>query len=198
MPKAAKIRQKTMNKLLYLHGFNSSADSKKAQQFKAFINKRYGAEFLICPDLADEPNDAITQLENILKHESVGGIIGSSLGGFYALWLANTFNKKAVLVNPAIQPWKLLTDHLGIQTNYYRDHQWLLTQNIVDQLNQYEVSSLTPPKNIRIYLQTDDDTCPYQQAVNAYPDCEFIIEQGGSHSFDGFERHFDSIVNFFS
>src|SRR5688572_11148594 len=105
--------------LIYIHGFNSSALS-----FKAALLRRRMAELrrtheLWCPELPHRPSEAIALLEDFIaghRDESVA-LLGSSLGGFYATWLAERHALKAVLVNPAMRPYALLESFVGPQTN---------------------------------------------------------------------------------
>ncbi len=45
-------------------------------------------------------------------------LVGSSLGAYYSIYLANKYKLKAVLINPAIYSYKTL-DKIGIAVNYY-------------------------------------------------------------------------------
>ncbi len=45
-------------------------------------------------------------------------------------------------------------------------------------------------------LQTGDETLDYKEAIEKYPDCPSIVEQGGSHEFSEFERYLDKILSF--
>jgi predicted esterase YcpF (UPF0227 family) len=50
-------------------------------------------------------------LENSIKlmkpHYDIN-LVGSSLGGFYSLYLSNKYNLKAILINPSITPHRTL------------------------------------------------------------------------------------------
>ena len=187
-----------MNNLLYIHGFNSSSLSYKAQQLKAWLANTHPTVNFICPDLPDQPHRAIAVLEQQLSSSPDCALIGSSLGGFYALYLAEKYQLPAVMVNPAIKPWLLLQNYLGQQHNYHRDHHWLLDRQTVEQLKAYDVAEPSAPHLLRLYLQTGDETLDYQVAANRYPSIMQIIEIGGDHSFTHFERHFDDIAKFFN
>ena len=88
--------------LLYLHGFNSSPDSAKAKIFQSFVKKKKSKSLLV-PDLPISPKETILLLEEIIKaHKKEVSLIGSSLGGFYAAYLAEKYKLKSVLINPVI------------------------------------------------------------------------------------------------
>src|SRR5439155_22662515 len=92
--------------IVYLHGFNSSPQSAKAQYLKRYLDERgKGAEF-VCPQLPHGPDLALGVVEAEMAQQSKERItlIGSSLGGFYATWLAEKQDVRAVLINPAISP----------------------------------------------------------------------------------------------
>ena len=96
---------------LYIHGFNSSPASTKARQLEARLEALgRGAEFA-CPALSHRPREAMRQLEALMQGHAPESVtlVGSSLGGFYATWLAERHGCRAVLVNPAITP------HMGLR-----------------------------------------------------------------------------------
>ena len=89
--------------IIYIHGFASCGFGSKAQKFKEYFE-----EEIITISLPTIPNLAIDTLEQIIefslnKDENVY-LIGSSLVGFYSLYLANKYDLKAVLINPAVNP----------------------------------------------------------------------------------------------
>ena len=93
-----------MTKILYLHGFSSCGKGNKSLALQAY----FGAENVIAVDLPPSPIDAINTIEEILGASHFDLLIGSSLGGFYATYLAEKYQMKAVLVNPSTQPWETL------------------------------------------------------------------------------------------
>ncbi|MCF2859007.1 esterase YqiA [Pseudoalteromonas sp. SMS1] len=178
-------------KVIYIHGFNSSEKSFKAVQFGEFCRAR--CEYII-PRLHFDPRIAMLQLEQLIDQDCA--LIGSSLGGFYATHLSERFGLKAVVVNPAVRPDKLLWDYLGTQYNPYQDIHYELTEEHVFALQQMYVKQLTTPSNIMLLQQTGDEVLPYQEAVAYYCECPSKIEFGGDHSFMNFERHFNRLANF--
>ena len=96
--------------VIYLHGFGSAGFGEKAQKFLEYFEDE-----MITPTLSTVPVLAIATLEQIIEAFINRGIkvslIGSSLGGFYALYLANKYDLKAVLINPAVTPWITTDDY---------------------------------------------------------------------------------------
>ncbi|RBQ32074.1 esterase [Arcobacter sp. FW59] len=184
--------------IIYIHGFASSGFGGKAQKFKEYFEDE-----IITISLPTIPNLAIDTLEQIIefslnKEEKVF-LIGSSLGGFYSLYLANKYYLKAVLINPAVNPWGTLHRYEGVEfvTNYYDNSRFEFTQNHIKSLKNYEVNFIENPKNFITLLQKDDEVLDFSEAANKLENSELIIEEGGNHSFDGIERYFRKINSFF-
>ena len=183
--------------IVYLHGFNSSPASGKARQLGehlAAIGR--GADYL-CPALANSPREAIAQVEAALAtHVGPVTLVGSSLGGFYATHLAEKHGWKAVLVNPAVHTHLLLRSALGPQKNWHTGETWELTEAHLAELAAMDVPTVTRPERYLLLAQTGDAVLDYRDAVAYYAGAKQIIEDGGDHGFAGFERHFQTILDF--
>jgi len=188
-----------MNKILYLHGFNSSPDSRKARVLHDYMERTGLSDRIDIPEIPPVPADAIELLqqhaEEIIKQYTLS-LVGSSLGGFYATWLAEKYNCPAVLINPAIRPHQILSKYLGENTNYYTAESWVLDEVHINQFYELYIEKISHPHRYLLMLQTGDETLDYREAVEKYAGCPSIIEQGGSHEFSGFERHLDKILEF--
>ena len=182
--------------LIYIHGFGSSGFGGKAMIFK----EQYEEEVLL-PSLSYVPSLAINTLEQLIefliKDKKSVNLIGSSLGGYYAIYLANKYNIKAVLINPAVKPYKTL-DKLGMATNYFDMSSFEVTHEHLNFLKTLDVDEIKNQKNFMLLLQKGDDLLDYKEASNKLPDSVLNIEDGGSHTYDGIQRHFESIKKFFS
>jgi predicted esterase YcpF (UPF0227 family) len=82
--------------ILFLHGLESKlSDPKRA------ILETYGK--VIAPDLEYKSNPNVIQnLYDEYHHQNINAIIGSSMGGFTAYYLANSLGISALLYNPAL------------------------------------------------------------------------------------------------
>ena len=97
------------NAILYLHGFNSSPKSEKANETLAYFQAHHPDILVLVPQLSVYPLEAIEQIKTLVaEHQAnLAGVIGSSLGGYLATWVAETYGIKAVLINPAVKPFEL-------------------------------------------------------------------------------------------
>jgi len=182
--------------LLYIHGLNSSAMSKKATQLAELMTHLGLAEQLRVPELHHHPRQAIAQLEAAIKE--LGGrplLVGSSLGGYYATHLAERHGLKAVLINPAVNPHQLFDGFLGTQTNLYTGETWELTHDHVAALAELEVPAPQDPQRIQVWLQTGDETLDYRRAQAFYQACALRIEAGGDHGFQGFAQKMPTLLS---
>lgn len=184
--------------LIYIHGFNSGAASAKAELTRRYLAAELpGVEFL-APTLSNYPDDSYQQLERCIADQGVRQItlVASSLGGFFATVLAQHFDLKAVLVNPVVNPHRLMKQYLGGQRHAISGERYCLTAQHVAFVRSLALSQLTATQNLLIMLQAGDEVLDHRQAARYYQHCQQIIEPGGNHSFQGFEHYLPAIVDF--
>lgn len=191
--------------LIYIHGFNSSPASFKASLLKKFATRNHVSDRLHIPFVPAEPVRAIEILKNLVEthisdkqrreHQPVC-LIGSSLGGYYATWLAEQYDCRAVLINPAVRPYELFEDYLGLNTNLYTGEKYELTMEHINQLRELEVETISKPDRYLLLLQTGDEVLDYKLAMEKYAAVPSIVEEGGSHEFAGFDRHLETVLAF--
>lgn len=186
----------TVTRLLYIHGFNSSPASLKAELLRQHFAAHNMSERLCVPALPYSPVAAIELLEHELARHPDTALVGSSLGGFYATWLAERHALKAVLVNPAVRPWKLLDKSTGIQHNYHSGAAWELLPEWVTSLQQFAVTTPMRPQNLLLLTQTGDTTLNWQDGWQLYHDCHLYRGLGGNHGFADFDAFIPMILRF--
>ena len=183
--------------ILYIHGFNSSSASFKAKVLQQQLAGS-GVEF-VAPDLSHWPLQAIAQLEAaIAQAKEAVTLVGSSLGGYYATWLAEKHGLKAVLINPAVRPDELLPEFLGPNRNLYTGESYDLTLRHLDELRQLAVSAITRPERYLLIVGTEDEVLDYRQALDFYAGARHIVVEGGDHGLSNFADHVGSIRDFAS
>ncbi len=182
--------------LLYLHGFNSARSSHKAQVLQTHLNSLgRGAEFF-APDLPHRPAQAIALVESLLAQlPRKPTLVGSSLGGYYATGLAERHDLQAVLINPAVAPYRLLEPLLGPQRNFYTGESYELTPQHLAELQALEVEALHPERYL-LLVQTGDEVLDYREAVARFAGAQQIVIAGGDHGFQAFEKYLDAILAF--
>lgn len=188
-----------MPSLLYIHGFLSSPASTKAVQVRDWLAaNRPGVEFL-CPFLTPYFDAAAAQLQALVEQRSARGVwlMGSSLGGYWATWLAERYDLRAVLINPLVEPRRLREEALGVElANYHSDDVYVLEERHAAALEAADTPVVRRPDNYWVLLQTGDETLDYRLAAEKYRGCRQLVEEGGDHSFQGFERHIPAAVDF--
>lgn len=183
--------------IIYLHGWNSSAVSTKAQQTVEYCAK-HNVE-CIAPTLDTRASVAIEQVSTILKKRSgQHTLVGSSMGGFYTTWLCeNNPDLRGVLINPAVKLAEKLAPYENTdQTNYHTNQSYLFTTQHLDEMRALEVSTITHPHRYLLMVQKGDELLDYREAVNYYEGAEHIVEEGGDHMFVGYENHLKKVIDF--
>lgn len=190
--------------ILYIHGFNSSPHSLKARLAKQYFYDNFPEVKFVCPQIANSPNEAITQLVRIISatvNNEKWLLIGSSLGGYFSHYLAHKYQLLAVLINPAIKPYNLLADYIGEQTNAYTNTTYQISEQHMFDLKAIEQKAPEiddkQKNNYLVMVQTGDEVLDYQQAVDKFQHSRLIKEHGGDHSFVGFDEKLPIIADFF-
>jgi len=116
--------------IMYIHGFGSSGASGKVKQLRSILP---GTE-IHAPSLSHHPIIDLTVLMETVKLNSIQSVVGSSLGGFYALLLACRFRLRLVLINPSLTPWKTLADQIGTHRIFGSGEKFVWSQESIDEL----------------------------------------------------------------
>jgi len=181
--------------LIYIHGFNSSPASSKAQLLKARLEALgRGAEFA-APALPHSPAQAAALLDALAIRYPGACLVGSSLGGYYATYLAEKHGLKAVLVNPAVRPYELLAPHVGRQKNFHTGEEYDFTARHVAELRSLEVDQITPGRYLLV-AATGDDVLDYRAAAERYRGCRQIVIEGSDHGLSDFAEYLDPVLEF--
>ena len=184
--------------LLYIHGFNSSSRSGKAQELGDWLSRHGLGEAYVCPDLPHRPEAAIALLESLIASSAHPvKLIGSSLGGFYATWLAEKHGLKAILVNPCVTCHDKLAGMVGqTQKNWHSGEEYVFSAVHVAALNALAVSAISMPERYLLLAETGDSVLDYREAVRYYAGAEQVVLEGGDHGFSRFIDYIPAILAF--
>lgn len=182
--------------LLFIHGFGSSGRGDKARLLRAWCQEQ-GISFM-APSLPNIPELALETLQEIIevtqKHQKVA-LVGSSLGGFYATWLANHYGLAYVVVNPSVEPYTTLERAVGQGINFHDQSRYEWNAQHTASLVQFKVEKPNTERCL-LMVQTGDELLDYRQAVAYYAGAQKIVEEGGDHGFAGFKNHLKTITDF--
>jgi predicted esterase YcpF (UPF0227 family) len=187
--------------LLYLHGFRSSPKSFKARVVQQRMAQLGRASALICPQLPASPKAAMELVLNLVGRHAAQGperlaIVGSSLGGFYATWLAERFGCRAVLINPAVDPLKDLDKHVGVTTAWHSDEPFEFKREYIAELAELKVARITRPERYFLLAATGDEVLDYRDMVAHYAGAHQHVIEGSDHAVTGFEQYVDEVLDF--
>ncbi|MBX7490867.1 YqiA/YcfP family alpha/beta fold hydrolase [Helicobacter turcicus] len=175
--------------LLYLHGFRSVGLCHKGQQIVSF------APSSLTPNLSYVPCLAIAYAESLIQKHGVQNLclVGSSLGGYYATYLAHKYGIKAVLVNPVVDAYATLLPAIGRVLVSYTGESFFWDLSLVESLKRYYVECIRSELYC-VLLQKGDKVLDYRIAKGRFRDCKCIVEEGGSHHFENFLNQKETIL----
>jgi predicted esterase YcpF (UPF0227 family) len=184
--------------LLYIHGFNSAPASHKARLLKQRLEAMGRGNEFTCPALPDRPAYAMAMLEEQLSRVQPAEVtlVGSSLGGYYATYLAEKIGVRAVLVNPAVEPYLGLQAYLGPQKNIYTGATYELTHRHLEELLVLDVDRPTRLSRYYLMVTTGDEVLDYRKAVQKYAGAKQLVVQGSDHGFGDFGDYLESVLEF--
>ena len=184
--------------ILYLHGFRSSPLSFKARMIEARLAALGRAGKYRCPQLSASPREAMVLAEDIARSVPAEQLtlVGSSLGGFYATWLAEQLGCRAVLLNPAVDPARDLDKHVGATTTFHTNEPFEFKPEYVDELRALAVARITQPERYLLVAATGDELLDWREMVAHYPGAHHCIIEGSDHGISDFENYLDRVLAF--
>jgi predicted esterase YcpF (UPF0227 family) len=152
--------------LLYLHGFRSSPQSVKARLMAERVQCEHPGLIWWCPQLPPSPQAAMVLVMKGIAdwpHDSMA-VIGSSLGGFYATWVAEQTGCKAVLLNPAVNPARDLANYIGEQTSWHDPtERFFFRSEFVQELRELSLSNLRQLERYLAVIAKGDELLDWRE-----------------------------------
>ena len=191
--------QPPVTHLLYLHGFRSSPQSAKARQAAARVQARHPELVFWCPQLPPSPREAMEMvLQGTAGWPRAGmGVIGSSLGGFYATCVAEATGCRAVLLNPAVEPARDLGKYIGEQTAWHDpDERFFFAPHFVDELRALQCGPVAHPERYFAVIAKGDEVLDWREMTGHYPGIRIKLLEGSDHGLSDFDDHIDEVFHF--
>ena len=187
-----------MTMILYLHGFRSSPSSFKARLLAQHFAAIGRADEFVCPKLPASPFAAINLAQQLIDQYRGDRpvLIGSSLGGYYATYLAELNHCKAVLLNPAVKPPRDLEKYVGMTTAFHSDEPFEFKHAYIDELKQLAIDKVTRPERYFLIAATGDEVLDWREMVAHYPAAQQLVIQGSDHGVSEFAEYLDSVMAF--
>jgi predicted esterase YcpF (UPF0227 family) len=185
--------------LLYLHGFRSSPHSAKARVVAARVATRHPSVTWWCPQLPPSPREAMTLVMKGVANwpRETMAVVGSSLGGFYAAWVAEQTACPAVLLNPAVHPARDLAKYIGEQTSWHDPaERFFFRPEYVDELHTLEAGPLHQPSHYFAVIAKGDEVLDWREMAARYAGARIKLLEGSDHALSDFDAHIDEIFEF--
>jgi uncharacterized protein len=185
--------------LLYLHGFRSSPQSAKATQMAERVRRGHPGVRWWCPQLPPSPRDAMAGMMAGIAgwpHRQMA-VVGSSLGGFYAAWVAARTGCRYVVLNPAVFPARDLARHIGAQTSWHAPQERFFFQPAyVDELRELESAPPPDPTQGMAVIAQGDELLDWREMQACHAGTRLRLIEGSDHALSDFDRHIDAVLAF--
>lgn len=184
--------------ILYLHGFRSSPQSFKTSLLAARMQALGRGDEYLCPQLPPSPREATALALDIASRVDASQLtlIGSSLGGYYATWLAERLGCRAVLLNPAVHAARDLAAQVGVKTQYHSNEAFEFKPEYINELQALAVDRTTNPERYFLIAATGDELLDWREMVAQFPQARQHVIEGGDHGLSDFERYADEVLAF--
>ena len=192
--------------LLYLHGFRSSPGSMKAMKMAERVRRQHPQVRWWCPQLPPSPAEAMALVRQGVSDwpRDRMAVVGSSLGGFYARWLALQTGCRSVMLNPAPFPARDLSKHIGEQTAWHDPgERFFFHPGYVDELValQDDIERLAParpatPEQQMAIIAQGDEVLDWREMQAFCAGGQIRLLPGSDHAISDFDEHMDAVLEF--
>ena len=185
--------------LLYLHGFRSSPQSAKARMMATHVAQNHPSVEFWSPQLPPSPRAAMALVQSGVVDwpQQRMAVVGSSLGGYYASWVAQQTRCPSVLLNPAVNPARDLAHYIGEQTQWHApDEHFYFAAEFVDELRALDVRDQPPAAPQLAVIAKGDEVLDWREMVARYPQAQLRLLEGGDHGLSDFSSHLPAITQF--
>lgn len=184
-----------MNHVIYFHGFASGPNSNKAAE----ISKHYKTFAPIIPYNLNSVGGTIKQIDDYLYNYTEPGdkvlFVGTSLGGYYAVYLANMFDAKALVFNPSVDPFYDLRKSIGTLTNFQTGKEFEFTLDDLTSFMHKALHQLKIDVDVRAIICVNDPIIDPTRAIMYFSNHELL--NSGDHQFKDTDKILNEINRLF-
>jgi uncharacterized protein len=152
-----------------------------------------------CPQLPPSPAEAAALIRQAVAgwpHEAMA-VVGSSLGGFYATWVAEQTGCRAVLLNPAVDPARDLARYIGEQTSWHDpEERFYFRAEYVEELQPLYCGPLARPENYLAVIAKGDELLDWREMQARYAGSHIRLIEGSDHALSDFDEHTNAVFDF--
>ena len=183
--------------LLYLHGFRSSPQSAKARLMAQHMATHHPQVQWLCPQLPPSPRAAMDWIDQATADWPAASmaVVGSSLGGYYATWVAEQRACRAVLLNPAVEPARDLAQYIGAQTQFHAPEEHFYFQpEYVQELRALRAGALQHPAHYLCIIARGDEVLDWREMHARYAQTQVLLQDGGDHALSNFADYLPAVM----
>ncbi len=187
------------NHLLYLHGFRSSPQSTKARMVAQRMAQMHPEVKFWCPQLPPSPREAMQWVAQGIANWPAASmaVMGSSLGGYYATWLAETRGCRAVVLNPAVFAARDLAKYVGEHTSWHDpSEKFVFRADYVAELETLAGMGLKQPANYFALIAKGDEVLDWREMTARYAGAHIKLLPGSDHAIGDFADHMSEVLSF--
>ena len=151
-----------------------------------------------CPQLLASPKESMALVMQHIDSTSADriAVVGSSLGGYYANFLAEKYGCKAVVLNPAVWAPKELAPHVGMMTAYDSEEPFDFRPEYIDELKALQVQEITKPERYFLISAKGDELLDWQEMVAFYPKSKQLVIEGSDHGISDYALYLPEVIRF--
>ena len=159
--------------------------------------EHYPQVLWLCPQLPPSPLEAMDMVARATADwpSATMAVVGSSLGGYYATWVAEQRGCRVVLLNPAVNPARDLEKYIGAQTQFHApEAHFYFKAEYVQELRNLHCGELRSPKNYLAIIAKGDEVLDWREMQARYAAAKILLLEGGDHALSDFEAHIPAIM----
>lgn len=187
-----------MINIVYIHGFMSAGKGGKYEALKRRYRKGFN---IMSPSFSDSVAETELELNLLMETEEMNTegiicLIGTSLGGFYARYLASIYKLRAILINPVLNPSTHMKKYIDMKlTNYKTGNEFIFSQEDVDTLISMENKIRENSDEDSVFLPVlanQDDVIDKSEVEKKFDDIIYIDDDHQfNNAFEPFIRRED-------